>query len=316
MSTPDAPPTHLTKYAWLSIVAACLTIALKTGAWWVTGSVGLLADAAESVVNLVAAVIALYALKLAAKPADKNHHFGHTKAEYFSAAIEGQLIFIAAVFIMWTSAARFFAPQPLEDVGIGLLISIIAAILNGSVAWVLIKVGRSHRSSALVADGKHLLTDVWTSIGVVVGVAAVVLTGWNQLDAIVGFAVGINILVMGWKLLNDSASALLDHTWPKEENKELVELLQEFHQPGRVEFHGLRTRESGNRRFAEVHVLVPGDWSVQRGHDIVEHIEEQIAARFDRTTLVSHIEPLEDPRSYGDFETEIEVPESTPKNQD
>ncbi len=311
MNSPSPAPSsqprqNLTRYAWLSIAAAIATIGLKSGAWWLTGSVGLLSDAAESVVNLVAALVALYALSVAARPADGDHMFGHSKAEYFSAAVEGQMIFIAAVVILWTSAQRFFDPQPLENVGIGLLVSVVASAINGLVAMVLLRAGRAHRSLTLVADGKHLMTDVWTSVGVVVGVLLVAITGWLRLDALVAFGVGINIILTGWRLLQESVNGLMDHAWEAAESEELSAILRRFTSP-QVGFHGLRTRTAGHRRFAEVHVLVPGDWSVQRGHDLVEAIEAAVAADLVEVQLVCHLEPLEDPRSYGDFGAEIAV---------
>lgn len=307
---PDSTPTRakpdLSRFALLSIAAACLTIALKVGAWLVTGSVGLLSDAAESLVNLVAAVGAFYALKLAAKPPDRGHQYGHSKAEYFSAAIEGQMIFVAAVVIIWTSIGRLLSPQPLEAVGIGLALSVVATILNGVVAAVLIRAGRKHRSAALSADGHHLLADVWTTVGVVAGLILVWVTGWLWLDAIVAMAVGVHIIVMGWRLLRDSATALLDKSWPKEDNTRLAQVFSDFVCPD-VHFHALRTREAGGVRFAEVHVLVPGDWSVQRGHDLLEDVEAAVAQTFPEAHLTCHLEPSGDPRSYHDFATEIPI---------
>lgn len=301
----------LTKYAWLSIAAALATIALKSGAWWLTGSVGLLSDAAESTVNLVAAIVALFALRLAARPADDTHHYGHTKAEFFSAAAEGTMIFAAAVFIIWSAVNRFLHPQPLENVGIGLGISVFASLINGGVALVLMKAGREHRSLTLTADGKHLMTDVWTSAGVVVGVLLVALTGIEKLDPVVAILVGLNIIWTGWKLLHESANGLMDVTLPAEQNQALAALLHEF-TTDEVSFHGLRTRGSGHQGFAEVHVLVPGNWSVQRSHDLVEKIEARIAQDFEGITLSSHVEPSEDPRSYDDYAAEVPVTPAPP----
>lgn len=300
---PNSRP-DLTKFAWLSIAAAIATITLKTGAWWLTGSVGLLSDAAESSVNLVAAVVALFALRLAARPADDTHHFGHTKAEFFSAAAEGTMIFAAAAFIIWSAIGRFLDPQPLDNVGIGLGISVIASALNGAVAFVLLRAGRQHRSLTLTADGRHLLTDVWTSAGVVLGVLLVAVTGIERLDPVVAILVGLNIIWTGWRLLLESGHGLLDATLPEEQNAALVALLNEF-RTAEVDFHGLRTRTSGHQGFAEVHVLVPGEWTVQRGHDLCERIEAAVAERLEGITIVPHVEPAEDPRSYGDFETEL-----------
>lgn len=238
------PPKKLTGYAWLSIAAALVTIGLKTAAWYVTGSVGLLSDAAESLVNLVAAIMALVALTIAAKPADHNHHYGHTKAEYFSATIEGLMIFVAAAFILVSSIDRFFNPQALDNIGIGLGISLVAAAINGGVAVVLIRVGRRHRSITLVADGKHLLTDVWTSAGVVVGVLLVALTGWTRLDAVIAFLVGVNILVTGWRLITQSTAGFMDVSLPKDDNDRIKAILASF-TSNEVQFHALRTREAG-----------------------------------------------------------------------
>lgn len=297
---------NLQKYAWLSIAAAFLTIGLKTGAWLITGSVGLLSDAAESVVNLVAAIAALIALRVAATPADDGHQFGHTKAEYFSAAIEGTMIFVAAMVIIWQSVVRFLNPQPLENVGIGLGISIVASVINGLVAMVLLRAGRRYRSITLSADGKHLLTDVWTSIGVVVGVLLVAVTGIDRLDPVVAMAVGINILVAGWQLLNQSSRGLMDGTMSDEDNAKIAGIVRGFRSDA-VDFHALRTRMAGHRGFAEMHVLVPGGWSVQKGHDLIERVEDALLAEFPDLHIMAHLEPSEDPRSYGDYESEIPI---------
>lgn len=298
----------LTKFAWLSIAAAILTIGLKSGAWWMTGSVGLLSDALESSVNLVAAVVALVSLRAAAMPADANHQFGHTKAEYFSAAIEGIMIFVAATAILFTSVQRFLDPQPLENVGVGLAISAVASAVNGGVAWVLLRKGREHRSLTLVADGKHLLTDVWTSFGVVVGVLLVWLTGWERLDPVVAFAVGINIIVTGWHLIQQSVEGLMDISWPKEDNAKLASIIA-ARTSDVVTVHGLRTRESGRHRYVEMHLLVPGAWTVKRGHDRAEEIEAAVRREFGSVSISVHLEPLEDPRSYDDYEHEVKIPE-------
>ena len=289
----------LTKFAWLSIAAALATIALKTTAWLLTGSVGLLSDAAESVVNLVAAVVALIALRVAAKPADKNHHFGHSKAEYFSSAIEGVMIFVAASVILVVGIQRLLNPQPLEQVGIGLAISVVAGIINGAVAIVLIRAGRQHNSITLRADGQHLMTDVVTSVGVVVGVGLVALTGWQILDPIVAIGVGINILWTGWKLVSESTAGLMDEALPKETNARIREILAE-HTSEQIDFHALRTRVSGARAFMEMHMLVPGAWSVKQGHDAMEDLIDLIRAEFPDLHVTGHLEPIEDPRSYED----------------
>ncbi|MFZ2261937.1 MAG: cation diffusion facilitator family transporter [Luteococcus japonicus] len=301
VNTRSSAPVDLTRFAWLSIAAAVATIALKTFAWRITGSVGLLSDAAESVVNLVAAVVALIALRVAIKPPDKDHNFGHSKAEYFSAAVEGAMIFVAAGVIMVSAVQRFLHPQPLENVGVGLLVSVVASVLNGSVAWVLLRAGKQYRSMTLTADGKHLMTDVWTSAGVVAGVGLVWLTDWPRLDSIVAFAVGVNILFTGGKLMHESGMGLMDVSLPKEDNRRIREILESFTGEN-IMFHGVRTRESGHRRFMDMHLLVPGAWSVQQAHDLVEDITDALLEAYPDLHVMIHSEPIEDPRSYDDHD--------------
>ena len=306
-ATTPVETSGLTKYAWLSIAAAVVTIALKTGAYLLTGSVGLLSDAAESVVNLVAAVIALVALTIAARPADDNHHYGHGKAEYFSAGIEGLMIFVAAALIIVSAVNRLMHPQELESLGIGLAITLLATAVNGAVGWLLIRVGRQHRSATLVADGKHLMTDVWTSVGVVVGVGLVAITGWLPLDSLVAIAVAVNILWMGWRLVASSTTSLLDAALPPADVALVAEILTK-HTSDEVHFHGLQTRESGRQRFVSVHVLVPGAWTVQHAHDVVEIVEDDIRAALDQVNVTTHLEPSEDERSYADYAFDGSVP--------
>ncbi len=307
IATPSHPP--LTRFAWLSIAAAILTIGLKTGAYLLTGSVGLLSDAAESVVNLVAAIIALVALTVAARPADDKHHYGHGKAEYFSAGIEGLMIFVAAAFILVTAVQRLLNPQELEHLGLGLAVSILATAINGGVGWLLIRTGRQYRSATLIADGKHLMTDVWTSVGVVVGVLLVAVTGWLPLDAIVAIAVALNILVMGGRLVASSTSSLLDAALSPADVALLTAVLDKYRSDD-VAFHGLQTRESGRTRFVSFHVLVPGAWSVTRAHDLVELVEADVRSALEGVLVTTHIEPREDERSYQDF-----TYDSTPSNE-
>lgn len=311
-SAPDVRPAatasgrpDLRRYAWLSIAAALAAIALKAVAWRLTGSVGLLSDAAESVVNLVAAVVALVALTVAARPADDDHHFGHAKAEYFSAAVEGMMIFVAAVVILVSAVDRFAHPMPIENVGIGLVVSVVASVLNGAVALVLLRAGRAHRSLTLTADGRHLLTDVWTSAGVLVGVAVVWLTGNERLDPVVAFAVGINICLTGAHLVREAVTGLMDTSMTTEDNAALARVLERHVGPD-VSFHGLRTRVAGHQRFAEVHLLVPGAWTVHRGHDIAEEVERAALAELD-VVLVTHLEPREDPRAYEEGVAQVPV---------
>lgn len=290
----------LKKFAWLSVATAIVTIALKLLAWWLTGSVGLLSDAAESVVNLVAAVIALIAITVAERPADDDHQYGHSKAEYFSAGVEGAMIFVAATFIFYTAVERILNPQPLDALGLGLALSLVAAVINGVVGLVLVRAGARHRSPTLRADGKHLLTDVLTSAGVVVGIALVWLTGWEVLDPVVAILVAVNILVIGYRLVRESGMGLMDGTLPEEDNRAIEEVLDRHREPGLVDFHELRTRESGRWRFVEFHALVPGRWSVERGHDLVERVEQEIHAALPYSHITSHLEPIEDARAYND----------------
>lgn len=292
----------LTRFAWLSIAAAIVTIGLKGFAWWITGSVGLLSDAAESVVNLAAAVVALIVLKIAAKGPDKNHHWGHTKAEYFSGAIEGMLIFAAAGVIVVTAVQRLIDPQPLENLGFGLGVSVVASVINGAVGLVLIRAGRRHRSMTLTADGKHLMTDVVTSVGVLAGIGLVHLTGWIIFDPIVALAVGVNIMWTGWRLVSESSAGLMDVSLPKEENDRIRAALARFIDGREVLFHAMRTREAGHRRFMEVHILVPGDWTVKRGHDVITELENMLETEFPGLRVTTHLEPIEDPLSYADMD--------------
>jgi len=292
--------TNLIKFAWLSIAAAVVTIVLKSSAWLITGSVGLLSDAAESLVNLAAAIMVLFVLKIAAMPADKNHHFGHTKAEYLSAAVEGVLILVAAIFIMYFAVQRLLNPQPLEQLGLGLLISVVAAIVNGVVALVLIRAGTRYNSITLRADGKHLMTDLVTSVGVLIGIGLVALTGWEWLDPLTAILVAANILWTGWTLLQESSEGLMDVSLPKGDNQRLREILAD-HSSDEIQFHAVRTRESGRWQFMEMHMLVPGGWSVQRGHDAMEDLIDVIHEEYPDLKISGHLEPIEDPRSYDDM---------------
>lgn len=286
----------LSRWALVSIATAVVTIALKSAAWWLTGSVGLLSDAAESLVNLVASVGAFIALRIAARPSDDDHNFGHSKSEYFSAVIEGVMIVVAAAFICYTAVERLINPQEIESVGIGLAVSVVASVLNGIVAFKLMAVGRAHRSAALEADGKHLLTDVWTTVGVIVGVALVAITGWTRLDAFVAIAVAVNIIVVGWRLVRDSTIGLMDAAIPDEDRATVDDVLDRFRSDG-VDFHDVRTRVAGHLRFVQMHMLVPGDWTVRRGHDLAEEVDEALR-EIDGLHVSIHIEPIDDPRSY------------------
>lgn len=287
------------RYAVLSIAAALVTICLKFGAYLLTGSVGLFSDAAESVVNLVAAVAVLSALTLAARPPDEEHAFGHNKVEYFSSGLESALILIAAVWIGVTAWGRLLDPQPLENLGIGLSITLVAAAINGGAALVILRAGRRLRSITLRADAHHLLTDVWTSLGVVVGVFMAQLTGWLVLDPIIALLVAANIVWTGVRLLRDTASGLLDRALPDTDQEQISEILSHYEREG-IQFHAVRTRAAGQRRFISMHVLVPGRWSVQRGHDLSEQIEKDLGKALPGSTFFMHLEPSEDPASFAD----------------
>ena len=292
-------PINLAKFAWMSIVVSVVVFGMKMAAWWATGSVGLLSDALESTVNIVAAVVALLALRTAMKPADEEHHFGRGKAEYFSASIEGFMILLAALIIVYTAVERIISPRPLEQIGWGLTISTVAAVINGGAALILLRAGKLHRSPVLVADGKHLLTDVWTSVGVIVGVGLVVVTGWNRLDGVVAMAVGLNIIVTGVNLLRSSTAGLMDKALSDEDHEKIVKVLTKY-ESDEVKFHALQTREAGRQRFVSMHVLVPGAWTIQKGHDLSENLEADIIADLPGTIITTHVEPLEDERSWAD----------------
>ncbi|HAT1170291.1 cation diffusion facilitator family transporter [Corynebacterium striatum] len=281
----------LERFMKLSIATAVLTIVLKILAAMLTGSVGFLSDALESGVNLVAAVVGFIALRIAAKPADANHQFGHGKAEYVSALVEGAMIFVAAALIIYTSALRLLNPQPLEQPGIGLALSTLASVLNLAVGLVLLKAGKKYRSATLRADGHHLLTDVWTSVGVLVGIALVALTDWLWLDPIVAFAVGINILWTGYKLLKESLSSLLSESLPKEEHAELDARLTELEEEFGVLFTSRRTIASGRQRLVYLTMDVPGEWTVLAAHDIADRIEDNIDELFPGAEVFIHVEP-------------------------
>jgi cation diffusion facilitator family transporter len=274
-------------------------MALKTLAWLLTGSVGLLSDAAESLVNLFAALVAVSALAWAVKPADENHLYGHAKAEYLSAGFEGALIVLAAVVIGVTATDRLLHPQALTDVGVGLVVSAVASSINLGVGMMLVRNGRRERSITLEADGKHLLTDVWTSAGVIVGVGAVAITGWERLDGIVALAVAANIVFTGARLMRESMAGVMDRALDDPDRREIAHVLSSFRARG-IDFHAVRTRRAGRRAFISTHVLVPGTWSVQQGHDLAEEVEAALREKLPYATVFTHLEPVEDPRSFED----------------
>ena len=290
---------HLKRYAWLSISAAIATILLKGIAWWMTGSVGLLSDALESFVNLAGALMALAMLSLAGTPADDRHAYGHGKAEYFSSAFEGFLILVAAFSIGYTAIDRWLHPQALQEVGLGLAVSVVASLINLFAARELLKAGREYNSITLEADAKHLMTDVWTSVGVIIAVGLVWVSGWLWLDPLIAMLVALNIVWTGWQLLHRSASGLMDEALPEDQLAAIKSVLANYHRKG-LDFHALRTRQAGRQAFITLHVLVPGDWTVQLGHDVVEQIEADIRAVVPFSHLTTHLEPIEDPLSLID----------------
>jgi cation diffusion facilitator family transporter len=298
----------LKKFIYLSIAAAVATITIKFLAYYLTNSVSLFSDALESCVNLVAAMFALIMLTIAEKPADEEHAFGHHKAEYFSSAIEGGLIILAAFSIIWTAIPRVIYPQPLENIGIGLLIAGGASVINLVVGLILIKKGRRNNSITLEADGKHLLTDVYTSAGVFIGIGIVKLTGFIVLDGIVAIGVALNILWTGYQLMRRSAMGLLDSGIPVAELSKIITLLESLKFQD-IEYHSLLTRQAGQRKFISLHVLFPGHLTIQEGHNIVEKIEKDIRNLFNvPVTVFTHLEPKEDPVSMLDIGIDRDEP--------
>ncbi len=300
----DAPvdARFLMRFMWISVFTAVATVVIKGVAAILTGSVGLLSDALESTVNLVAAVVALWALALSAKPADHNHDFGHGKAEYMSSAVEGALIFVAAAGIIVSAIQRFIVPQPVEQLGLGLALSTGASVLNGLVGYMLIRQGKKHRSIVLEADGRHLMTDVLTSVGVIVGIFLILVTGWQILDPIIAIVVGINILFTGASLVRRSVVGLLDAALPAEEVDQIRDAMTRIIGQQHVEITELLTRESGRERFVQATVVVPAEWTVRKAHDLTDAFEAAIAAELPGTSTFIHVEPALDSRFVGQFE--------------
>ena len=287
-------------FALLSIAAAVVTIGLKLVAWWLTDSVGLLSDALEGTINLAAATLAFAMLSVAALPPDEEHAFGYSKAEYIASGIEGMLIVLAAVAISAVAIDRLITPRPLEQLGFGIAVSVAASLINLAVAQRLLAAGRRLRSIALEADGRHLMTDVWTSAGVVVGVAAVWVTGWQPLDPLIALAVAAHIVWAGYQLVRRSAHGLLDQALPEEELQALHRVLERYRKEG-IDFHAVRTRQAGARSFVSVHVLVPAEWSVAQGHTLAHRVEHDILSALPDSNVLTHVEPLGDPESYRDM---------------
>jgi cation diffusion facilitator family transporter len=290
-----------TFYAWISLATSLVTISLKFAAYFMTGSVGLLSDAVEALVNIAAALVALAVLSYSAHAPDREHNFGHEKAQYFSSGIEGALVFVAAAAIVWTSVPRLLHPAPIEQVALGLTLSVLASVANALCAWIMLRAARVHRSITLEADARHLLTDVWTTAGVVAGVLLVQATDILRLDPIIAIAIAIRILWTGADLMSRSFHGLMDRAIPDADRAVIVEVLERLHHQG-ADYHALRTRESGAKSFVDVHVLVPGRMSVQDAHDLAESLENEIRGRLPHVEVLTHLEPLEDPKSWDDPE--------------
>jgi len=288
-------------FALLSIAAAFATIGLKLLAWWLTGSVGMLSDALEGTINLAGAMVALAMLTIAARPPDEDHAFGYTKAEYFASGFEGMLILIAAIAIAVVAMDRLITPRGLENIGVGLAASAVASLINYATARRLFEAGREYRSIALEADARHLMTDVWTSAGVILGVAAVWLTGWERLDPLIALAVAANIVWSGYQLMQRSVQGLLDHALPEDQLRALNRALDRHRARG-IDFHALRTRQAGARSFVTLHVLVPAEWSVAQGHDLAHQVERDIREVLPDAAVLTHVEPLGHPESYRDMD--------------
>ena len=306
-STTDS---SLLKWGWLSIGAAILALTLKFGAYFLTNSVGLLSDAVESLVNLVAAFTALFALWYSTRPVDRSHNYGHQKIEFFSAAIEGALIVVAAFTIIWYSLQRLLEPQPIQSVGIGLFVALIATLVNFALAQSMLRVARQHDSGGLEADGRHLMTDVWTTVGVIAALIIASVTGWDWVDPVVGFLVAINIIRIGFSLLRGSFDGLMDRAIPDAEEHK-IRLAIEQTIPAEVTYHALRTRRAGSHRAVDLHLLVPGAERVRDAHLLTKRVEAAVAEVYPGTETVIHLEPVEDPDAWLDSDL-IEIEESHP----
>lgn len=289
---------NLTRYAWLSIATAFFTLGLKIVAYWMTNSVGMLSDAIESIVNVGAAVMALTMLNIAARPADDDHAFGHSKAEYFSSGFEGALIFVAAISIIGAAWPRLFNPQPIEAFNWGFAVSLLASAFNLITSLILFKAAKKYNSITLEADAHHLMTDVWTSIGVLIAIVAVALTGWYVLDALIAIGVALNILWTGWSLLYRSVAGLMDAALPYAEVEQIKHILDNYSQQHGILYQNLKTRQAGARKFVSVHILVNGNWSVQQGHDLVDIIETDIEQQIQGCHVLTHLEPIEAPSKH------------------
>jgi len=291
--------SKLTRFAWLSIAVAILTISLKTIAYLITNSVGLLSDALESIVNLIGALMALGMLTIAARPADESHTYGHSKAEYFSSGVEGTLILVAAISIAYAAIQRLITPKPLEQVGIGIIVSVVASIANLAVALILRRAGKQYNSISLTSNSHHLMTDVWTSGGVLIGVGAVAISGWQVLDPVIAILVALNIVWTGVGIIRKSISGLMDSSLSKE-YLDIIQRVLDGQKETEVKFHAIRTRQSGSLKVISMHVLVPGSWTVNRGHQLVTRIENELKHTIEDCEVFTHLESLSDPDSFDD----------------
>jgi cation diffusion facilitator family transporter len=299
MTASTEHPRDLTRYAWLSIAAAIVTIGMKATAYLLTGSVGLLSDALESLVNLAAAIVALIALRILSRPATDEYTFGYYKVEYFSSGFEGGMILLAAVSIIVSALPRLLHPVPLEQLGLGIAVSAAASVINLVVARVLLSAGRRYNSITLEADARHLMTDVWTTVGVLIGIALVSLTGFLRLDPIIALLVAANIIITGYHLLVRSGRGLMDVALPAEETAKVTSILASYEAKG-VRYHALRSRQAAARKFMVVHLLVPGAWTVTQGHQLAEQVEREIMRTIPNSNIATHVEPIEDPASLAD----------------
>ena len=299
--------TKLTGYAWLSVATSVTTLSLKSWAYLATHSVGLLSDALESIINLLAACLALAMLWIAESPPDEEHEFGHEKAEYFSSGAEGALIMVAALSIMAAAVSRFYHPVPLTDLGLGSGLSLLATFLNGGVAMILIRAGKRYRSITLEADGHHLLTDVWTSLALLFGVGMIMLTGETRLDPLVACIASLFIGFTGFRLARRAVAGLIDTALNPRDRERIEQVLAHLGDRG-VAYHALRTRQAGRSAFVQLHVLVPGEWEVRRGHALLEEIEADIRAAVPGARVFTHLEPLEEPCSFEDVALDRPTP--------
>ena len=291
---------QVSTYLKLSIAVAVATIALKTGAWWLTGSVGLLSDAMESVVNLAGAMFALAMVTIAARPPDDDHPFGHHKAEYFSSGFEGVLIFAAALAIIWAAVDRLFHPQPLERLSFGLALSVVSSVMNGVLAWAMLRKAREHRSMALEADARHLFTDVWTSVGVVGGLLVAGATGWLWLDPVVAIAVAANVAREGFSLVRRSTDGLMDRAVEPEVQRQIDDVLAEFAHPNTLRFDHISTRRAGQRRFVDLHMHMPAQWSLQRAAALRTSVEQALMSAVPGLRATIQLLPMDVEAHFGD----------------